>query len=187
MRIDQISVPFIVTMLNEVLPVFIERNKHLLEYSLNEPCLNHQLAICLWEYLHASIEDFAGVCVDCEYNKALVYEDFRKTLKISENKKRVIPDIIVHKRSSIKGENYLVFETKRRRNYSPDAKKYDKQKLEAFTDQTGAYYYLFGVFIEFDDGNDKDNCKHYFEIYENGKCVFSSNNCKPCKRLANSR
>jgi len=192
--IENVDEAFVKTMLSTVLQSFTTRNEDLLLHKLNEPCLNHQFAICLSEYLRKNIEDCdTNVNVDCEYNKVLEGTGhYGKTIKIMEVEaetkyikeydkmtaeqkmealtKAIIPDIIVHKRGCC---NFMIFETKKTSNVDSKTKAFDRFKLKKCTSREGELKYLFGIYIEYDDGemDGRVERSHSYEIYANGEPI----------------
>ena len=86
--------------------------------------------------------------VDCEYNR---FNGCYKLLKVmEENKSRVYPDIIVHKRGQQDG-NWAWIELKifNSSHCTEETIKKDKKKIKLVTDGTCEISYKFGYFILF--------------------------------------
>lgn len=144
---------------DRALQEFIKEEKYILENNLSERCLTRKFAKCLEEL-------FLGFDVDCEYNRKYNLVDMANDIKriiISEaemmeiakdriNKNdtySVYPDIIIHKRES--DNNHLIIEIKKSSNKNASDKKFDKKKLERFTDKVDndlKYEYKLGIYLE---------------------------------------
>jgi len=149
-EIGMIPADWELTRFQNALRIFLKNERFLLVNNLNERTISHKLA----EYLQRECAEYN---VDCEYNRmerkngqAITYTSKELDLPIvttdSEDTeaKTVFPDIIVHKRGTNEN-NFLVIEIKKSTN-SVD-RKFDCNKLKAFTSQLG---YQYGIFIEFD-------------------------------------
>jgi hypothetical protein len=144
---------------DEALQEFVEKEKYILKNNLSERCITHKLA----NYLE---EKFFGFDVDCEYNRKYnlveMANDIKRVIiseeemieiakdRINENDTySVYPDIIVHKRES--NNNHLIIEIKKSNNKNSSDKKFDKKKLERFTDKVDndlTYEYKLGIYLE---------------------------------------
>lgn len=111
----------------------------LLHRDASEQSITHRLAVHLQE-------SFPDWCVDCEYNRR---EGDVKRLQVpfgtvnpnNLKAKKVIPDVIVHRRGSRK--NLLVVEVK---NENGGDETFDDEKLRAFG-QDPDFAYRFGIFL----------------------------------------
>lgn len=122
--------------------------------------------------------------VDCEYNKNLedikrigiqchdcFYEDdcyYRRNMNSSKKNKKIVPDILIHRRQSTM-DDFIVIEIKHHKNlYSlgHPAFKNDFQKLSYMTCIHSEYKYQLGLEIIFT----RDNV--YFLMFKNGKMLF---------------
>jgi hypothetical protein len=114
----------------------------LFDSQANERSITHKLA----EYLQ---RNFPSWHVDCEYNRRE-----NQTKKIG--RKRVFPDIIVHKRRT--GDNLLVIEVKKgESNYEVDVK-----KIRKFL-SSPQYFYRYGLFLSLN----REGCKRALFIRNN--------------------
>lgn len=126
------------------LSAFYEKDNFLLDCNASERSMTHRLAVYL-EHL------FPNYNVDCEYNR--IENDIKKvdelkseigvckkTCEMCDEKCKVFPDIIVHKR----GEkvNILVIEAKK--HCSEQERSYDFKKLDALT-KSSQYKYTLGI------------------------------------------
>lgn len=107
----------------------------LFRINVSERTLTHRLAV----YLEAAFE---GWHVDCEYNRD---GDIPKSLQTKRGRKRVLPDIIVHKRGP-KGPNLLVIEAKKSSDLTMKNKNSDYIKLRAYKDELQYSHTAFIVF-----------------------------------------
>lgn len=119
----------------------------MLEIDANERAISHRLAV----YLEKKI---CGWNIDCEYNrdlskpkglprKLLEEADTNNEFDCYKNpKKKIIPDIIVHKRRTF-SNNLLVIEIKTSSNYAKEDADFDKRKLMAFRKNLNYDYALF--------------------------------------------
>jgi hypothetical protein len=108
----------------------LDKDMSLFMSAVNERSISHRLAVHL-------IPLFDEYDVDCEYNRCGIIV---KTT--NHNKKRVFPDIIVHKRNV--NNNLVVIEMKK--NSSPSSKRADIEKLKDYMNTTSLeYQYAFFV------------------------------------------
>lgn len=121
--------------LDESIRRFLEREADLLTLDANERAITHKFA----EYLAPCFADWQ---VDCEYDRLL---EEAKRLRLRGEMKRVIPDIIVHRRNS--DDNLLVIEAKKADDRR--GSKADLEKLREFKKQLG---YRHAIFMEFRTG-----------------------------------
>lgn len=141
----------------------------LLKNDLCERTITHKLA----EYLQ---KRFAEYNVDCEYNRDVTRgERHAKTITLIEafahkrdpnntdqdsdslyQEYSTYPDIIIHRRES-NNSNILIIEAKK--STSAIGSGHDYAKLNAFTDLGGRYKFKYGLFIEFNIENIKENPK----------------------------
>lgn len=122
---------------------------------VSERCLVFRLG---W-YLQTLLEthkDFKTYRVDAEYNR---YFGDPKRVGFEKNCRKVIPDLIIHRRGT-QTDNLAVFEFKKGGAYSPEDQQRDFIKLQYFTDPNKGYAYQFGFGIVF--GEDKANV-HVFQ------------------------
>lgn len=129
----------------------------LVEENVSERAICHRLA----NYIQDQFPDWD---VDCEYNRnfaadGLVKElpwsgqefyddDDQKFLQGKDSRmRRVLPDIIVHKRGS--QDNYIVIEVKKRTNLDINNEKFDKTKLKTFKENV-SFKYKHAFFIILD-------------------------------------
>ena len=137
--------------------IFLKNDSYLISENLSERCITHKLAT----YIQTLFLDYN---VDCEYNRnineikglKLVKDELKslglltkKELDEDENyfiNRYVYPDIIIHKRGS-NADNLCIIEVKKD-NSELEYKKYDKLKLDAYTNDDSLKYSV-GVFIEF--------------------------------------
>lgn len=134
----------------QALEDFKEHDLQLLEVTINERAITHQIACHLKKY-------FPRWHVDCEYNRR---EDEIKNQRHGNVIRKVIPDIIVHQRTI--QNNLLIVEIKKK-NVSTE---WDKRKLKAFTRKTGKYNYCFGLLLLIIADN---GFKILGELYVDGK------------------
>jgi len=121
-----------------VLKLFLEKEKFLLENNLNERTISHKLA----EQLQKEFPDWD---VDCEYNRKFgkIKKLHPETIKSDDaDAKTVYPDIIIHHRHT--DDNLLIIEIKK--NASRSDKKDDIDKIIGFIKE---YKYSYGLFIDF--------------------------------------
>lgn len=112
------------------------KDKYLLKVDAAERSITHRLGL----YLQDS---FKGWDVDCEYNR--YGQDPKKIssneLKPGKKKRRVYPDIVIHKRG-VEGFNLLVIEAKKVRNKRKDR---DLEKLRGYKLELN---YQYAAFLE---------------------------------------
>lgn len=113
--------------INRALSNLYEKDKIFLENRVNERTVSAKLAC----YLEKEFPDYS---VDVEYNRHGV------EIKTIKGPKRILPDIVIHKRGS-DDYNLLAIEIKIR-NYN---KERDEEKLKYLTKH---YKYKFGLFIK---------------------------------------
>ncbi len=105
---------------NVAIGVLFEQDSFLLENGANERSVSHKFAECLQK-------QFPDWNVDCEYNRK-----GEKTKKMCDGKRRrIYPDIIIHKRG--KEKNLLVIEMKTKPRYHER----DKEKCKKLTSSSG--------------------------------------------------
>ena len=142
----------------KVISEFLLKECFLLKNNLNvnERSITHKLA----EYIQKYFSDYN---VDCEYNRNMT--DIKKIKLISEkyisktdakgNTVSVYPDIIIHKRGN-NDSNLIVIEVKKA-NADDNSKKFDCEKLKAFTKNDGLEY-KYGIYLELNE-NSNDGLK----------------------------
>ncbi len=130
---------------NAAISRFLQQDSYLLGVDANERTITNRLAA------HVSRE-FPGWDTDCEYNRNF---DEIKRLRIKHRRgrnqasvKNVVPDIIVHKRST--NQNLLAIEIKKTSSHEPD--NYDLAKLQALKRQLG---YRYALFLKFECGSER--------------------------------
>ena len=115
----------------------------------SERCIAHRLANYIEEKLNKSKDKMnLNYKVDCEYNR---FNGCYKLLKVrEENKSRVYPDIIVHKRGQQDG-NLAWIELKifNSSHCTEKTIKEDKEKIKLVTGGTCEISYKLGYFILF--------------------------------------
>ena len=158
--------------LGNALREFLREDRKLLRIDANERSITHKLA----EHLQGQ---FKNLKVDCEYNRhGIDKKELSFALGItstdSEHAKTVYPDIIVHKRGR-DSSNKLVIEVKKSNGGKAT---HDKKKLLVFTRSRGGYEYQWGLFLEFDVG--EDNGLKHAECYQGGEKI---NSCRCCGSL----
>jgi hypothetical protein len=121
--------------LDSCIQKFLGNDAKLLVLNANERAITHKFA----EYL---VPSFPGWQVDCEYDRLL---EETKKLRIRSELRRVIPDIIIHRRNT--KENLLVIEAKK--DNDPRGNDADLEKLGEFKKQLG---YKHAIFIKFRTG-----------------------------------
>jgi hypothetical protein len=127
------------------LAMLIARDIFLLEHGTGERTVVAELA----SYMARLFRDYD---VDVEYNRQGLDPRDSKVLTLGPEcrgggKKKVYPDIIVHRRGFLRGHNLLVVEVKRSLNAEP--RTCDRAKIDAMKTQYG---YRFGVLIELPSG-----------------------------------
>jgi len=134
-------------------------DNYLLKIDANERSITHKLAIYMEQTFGKNYD------VDCEYNRNIGdvkriemiesklyglsnYEVINqdKIFKDELVERSVFPDIIVHKRGSLKN-NLLIIEVKK--STSSVSENYDIEKLKCYTDPNNNLNYKYGVFIKF--------------------------------------
>lgn len=149
----------------EALKLLNKKDKHLMDYNLNEQAIAHQLAVKLAKY-------FVRLTVDCEYNGNVNANKSRKEIqmlndKLGKFKSRrhkphlpreelinlsVTPDIIIHKRGHNR-DNLLIVEIKKSTNKNIHAFEFDEEKIKAYTLPEGYsndksfFRYKFGLIL----------------------------------------
>ena len=139
----------------------------MLKNNLNERSITHKLA----EYIQKYFSDYN---VDYEYNRNMA--DIKKIKKISKknisetdaegNTVSVYPDIIIHKRGN-NDSNLIVIEVKKA-NADDNSKKFDCEKLKAFTKSDGLKY-KYGIYLELNK-NSNHGLKE-LKFFQNGACM----------------
>lgn len=122
----------------EAVHLLYEKDKYLLEFDSSERSITHRLGL----YLQDLFKDWD---VDCEYNR---YGHDPKNLPSSvpiSGKRRVYPDIIIHRRG-FEGPNLLVIEAKKSRRLD---KGQDLKKLRGYKQTLN---YVFAAFLEVSTG-----------------------------------
>jgi hypothetical protein len=111
----------------------INADKKLFYAGVNEQTLTQNLS----RYLEDS---FPGYNVDCEYNRHI-----KGHKKLRNGRKRVRPDVIVHKRLADES-NLLVVEAKKNKP-TGQVHNDDGKKLKAFTLSCGKFRYEWGAYL----------------------------------------
>ena len=112
--------------INEALKQLRNKDSVLLSNNLSERAICHKLAI----YIENIFIDWD---VDCEYNKiptGCKILDIIPRGKSNSEKRKVFPDIIVHKRNT--NDNFIVIEIKKSMNNNHSEVEFDKGKLNAY-------------------------------------------------------
>lgn len=126
------------SMIKRVLTRIYDVDYYLIDNKVNERSIVFRFGLYFNTLIGKS--SFKGLDVDCEYNRNLGEP------KRTENyPKGVLPDLLLHRRNS-NDENLLVIEFKG--HWNKKGRKWDKQKLEDFTSQSGEYAYALGAFID---------------------------------------
>ncbi|AHB14116.1 hypothetical protein [Dehalococcoides mccartyi] len=116
---------------------FLETERDLLSVNANERSLTHKLA----EHIQQTFPEYN---VDCEYNRRGYGNNSQKKVVQDDGiKKRVFPDIVVHKRKT-DHSNLLVIEAKKHSNTDTEQ---DDFKLKRFTKTDGDYHYQLGLLL----------------------------------------
>lgn len=126
----------VATKLDSCIQKLLATDAKLLALNANERAITHKFA----EYLAACFPDWQ---VDCEYDRLL---EEAKRLRLHGEWRRVIPDIIVHRRNT--DENLLVIEAKK--DNDPRGGDADMEKLREFKNQLG---YRHAIFLRFRVGD----------------------------------
>jgi S-adenosylmethionine:tRNA-ribosyltransferase-isomerase (queuine synthetase) len=128
-----------------------KNDSHLLWVDSSERSIMHKLAIYLGE-------EFKEYDVDCEYNRSkdvpkVIMSKLLGRKNYSSLKKKVYPDIVIHKRGN-NGDNLLVVEIKKSSNHSRGERDFDVLKLEAYMSKGDDYQYRYGMFVDIFVGDD---------------------------------
>ncbi|GEM_PF-1767992 len=139
------------------LKTFLHKDSYLLAIDVQEETISHRLAFHIEKSfekpkydLPFKVQRIESLLVDCEYNK---HGDEPKALadiikKYPEKKSNIVrPDIVLHGRNS--PTNLIVIEIKKKKSKD---KQYAKDKVQAFIESS--YAYQFGLYIEFNSGED---------------------------------
>lgn len=174
---DQLTREEATNLVIEALPTLFQNDHELFYLDANEPCIGHKFAECLTNLCSA-------YHVDAEYNRDghAAIEPFDIFTKYGflrhdeehEKKRRVYPDVIVHRRQS--AINRLVVEIKCSTNTKPADRRYDDEKLKYFTSPQvphphTAFHYDVGLFLVFLTGAHVVESKQlaaFATWYENG-------------------
>lgn len=162
------------------LNMLLQDDIHLIENNLSEQSIAHKLA----EKLQLN---FSSYNVDCEYNGNVFEQNQRKKVTVLINEllnagidvnqerpidetitKSVFPDIIVHKRGSVR-KNILVLEIKKSSNDTP--RDYDELKLKAFTSNTVDNNLNFQLGIQLDINTTNQIGNYDVNYFKNGQEV----------------
>jgi Holliday junction resolvase len=159
MKIKEVSL-----LLDSAIKELLKKDIHLFEIDSNERSISFRLA----HYLN---DKFPTYNIDCEYNRHFkekrnikyinalkkTIEDTGLTVKGKEiiEAKKVLPDIIVHKRGT--EDNLLIIEIKKNADSDYKSKEYDLRKLTLYTDSynDNNLNYKYGVFIDFNTLEEK--------------------------------
>lgn len=134
------------TAIQSAIDAVLDENRPLDFSHVHERSIAHRLALHMEPHFRREWD------VDCEYD---LNDKMKKTLEgITDCGKRktdrILPDIIVHHRSSEgRTHNLLVIEIKKDAGQDPC----DRRKLELLTNQGGLYQYQLGLYINVDGGN----------------------------------
>lgn len=133
------------TCVDGALAVLFARDVFLLEHGTGERAVVAKLASYMVPF-------FRGYDVDVEYNRQGLDPRASKALTLGPEcrgggRKKVYPDIIVHRRGVLRRHNLLVVEVKRTTNTEP--RTCDRAKIDAMKAE---YRYRFGVLVELPSG-----------------------------------
>lgn len=153
MASSALTAQMVLEAINSALASLFKKDSSLLEDDVNERSISHRLAICLENEIRGRGGAWAGLHVDCEYNRDVrnPKPPYSKKLRLPErydvsnedtHATTVFPDIIVHRRRST--DNCVVIEIKKQGGEA-DAEEFDRRrKIPAYMKELG---YLFGVFL----------------------------------------
>jgi hypothetical protein len=133
--------------LDKAITKLFKRDLFLLRHRTSERALVAKLA----SYMTPLFPDYD---VDVDYNRQGLNPNNPKELTLPRDcrgggkKKRVFPDIIVHRRGDLLGHNLLVVEVKR--NTNKESRNCDRAKIVAMKRK---YHYRFGMLLEVPSGN----------------------------------
>ena len=115
-----------------------EKNNILIKNGANERCVVAHIFACLLGIMGREIGDLS---LDFEYNRQ-GYSSESKDM--GEKKRRIVPDLVLHRRCT-NDDNILVVEVKKNRT-TRSRRKHDINKLEKMT--LDPYNYQFGLYLE---------------------------------------
>ncbi|GAA5529475.1 hypothetical protein [Herpetosiphon gulosus] len=133
---NNLSVTMLKRRLNSALRLLVKEDLYLFNQGLHERTIVHKFAT----YLQIK---FSKWDVDVEYNRNIT--DIKEIVTDSEEKKRIIPDIIIHHRGM--SENLLAIEVKSLQKPNRKSIEKDKIKLNRYKEQLGYRYACFILFI----------------------------------------
>ncbi|MFC0427465.1 hypothetical protein [Chryseobacterium scophthalmum] len=154
---------FIIEKIENSLKSLIEKDYWLIEKDLSEQSICHKLAL----YIQNEFNGY-DLDIDCEYNGDITRDNERKSISILKSElkalkllkekeendlekeytnRAVFPDIIIHKRGSLK-YNLCIIEVKKSSSNIPFV--YDDLKLKSYTseDYDNNLDYQIGVFVK---------------------------------------
>lgn len=132
------------------------REKYLIEHNLSERCICARFAMYLEDELRRNgLRDYV---VDVEYNRnAGDNSGNPKSLpaKRMDARKRIVVDLIAHKRGAGPGHNLICIEMKKLTNQKNLES--DEERLQLLTDPCGNFCYVSGFMIIIDDNPKRHN------------------------------
>lgn len=145
---DEVKFEDVKKLVNAGLEKFYKNDRDLLEddekYDMvEEQCMVFHIAGYMKTKMRR-LAKFQWADIDCEYNRNL--KDPKMMSLMNGNSRRIIPDLIIHRRRS-HDNNLFVAEFKKYTASSAALEK-DRQKLMYMTDQEKEYKYNFGFLIE---------------------------------------
>ncbi|HEY5894382.1 MAG TPA: hypothetical protein VIT91_14250 [Chthoniobacterales bacterium] len=120
---------------SDALAEFLMQDMELLHVSVNERTLAHRLAI----YIENQVE---GWHVDCEYNRDRHFPKMRPS-----DRKKIIPDIIVHRRNSPR--NLLIVEIKKTSHSKKEKAEASRRALDLTGEWTKMPRYCHAAVLTF--------------------------------------
>lgn len=155
---DEIKFEDIKNLVNVSLEKFYKNDRDIIEMDnegdmISEQCMVFHIG-CYMKNKMNTLAKFQWADLDCEYNRNMTDP------KMMRNGRRIIPDLVIHRRRSNRN-NLLVIEFKKRNAESCD-KENDRNKLMYLTDQKKEFKYNFGLFIEL------SRYEVHVEVYKEG-------------------
>ena len=138
------------------LRILVYNDQYLLSKDLQERAIAHKLA----NYYEGLFKDWD---VDCEYNRNL---DSVKTVDNKDDKDRILPDIVIHKRGN-HDNNLAVIEIKKTTNCRGTGRESDFNKLSKLVEEP--YNYKYAYFIDIPTGDDFTGVSTEFSIAPHGR------------------
>jgi len=131
------KINMLLELVSTALDELYSKDEHLIIYEAHECSIVFRFAHYLQNLLDAH-EVFAQYNLDVEYNR-----NGRQPKRIPNNRNGVRPDVIIHRRG-LNTHNLLIME------FKPPWDRYtfnDRQKLKAFTQNSGEYAFQLGLSI----------------------------------------